>query len=72
MLKKFNVRVCRFSASEGPQSAGAETFLLPVDSPDEEHAVSAAMSNAVAFTKKVNGTEVVPVAFVCLGVMARE
>ncbi len=50
-LKKFNVTVRRFDPAKG--LASGMDFVLPVDSPDEEHAVSAAMSNAVAFTPKM-------------------
>ena len=69
-LKKYNVVVCRFELSKGVP--GGEQFVLPVDSPDEEHAVSAAMSNAVAFTTKVQGASPLPIAFCCLSVTRRE
>ncbi len=69
-LKKYNVTVCRFDPSQG--IATAEQFVLPVDSPDEEHAVSAAMSNAVAFTTKIQGSSLLPIAFSCLGVAPRD
>ena len=74
-LKKYNVTVVRFDPEAGV--ASGERFVLPVDSPDEEHGVSAAMSNAVAFTTKVEGgtllpVRVKPVAFVCVGVVERE
>ncbi len=68
-LKKFNVTVRRFDPSEGLESG--TDFVLPVDSPDEEHGVSAAMSNAVAFTTKVQGSSVLPVAFCCTAVAMR-
>ena len=68
-LKKFNVIVRRFEPQKG--SAGGEEFILPVDSPDEEHAVSAAMSNAIAFTTKVQGSSPLPIAFCCIGIEAR-
>lgn len=68
-LKKFNVTVRRFDPAKGI-SSGTD-FVLPVDSPDEEHAVSAAMSNAVAFTRKVDGSDVLPVAFACIAVAPR-
>ena len=68
-LKKFNAIVKRFSPLEGPTSS--ETFVLPVDSPDEEHAVSAAMSNAIAFSTKVAGNIPLPVAFTCAGIELR-
>ena len=68
-LKKFNVIVKRFNPAEG--STSGETFVLPVDSPDEEHAVSAAMSNVIAFSKKVEGSSPLPVAFSCVGIEMR-
>ncbi len=68
-LRKFNVTVRRFDPRQGV--ASGEEFVLPVDSPDEEHAVSAVMSNVVAFTTKVRGSEVLPVAFSCTGVRER-
>ena len=68
-LKKFNVIVKRFNPSEG--LASGETFVLPVDSPDEEHAVSAAMSNAIAFSTKVENSSPLPLAFSCLGIETR-
>ena len=68
-LKTFNVTVRRFDPTAG-LAAGTD-FVLPVDSPDEEHAVSAAMSNAVAFTRKVEGDAVLPVAFACVAVALR-
>ena len=37
-LKKFNVMVRSFDPQKGV--ASGEEFLLPVDSPDEEHAIS--------------------------------
>ena len=66
---KYNVTVQRFHPEQG--SAGGVTFILPVDSPDAEHAVSAAMSNAIAFSPKMQGTAPLPVAFCCLAVSER-
>ncbi len=68
-LKKFNVTVQRFHPEQG--LASSETFVLPVDSPDAEHAVSAAVSNAVAFTPKLQGSSPLPIAFVCTAVAER-
>ena len=68
-LKKFEVTVRRFDPA-GRFDDGID-FVLPVDSPDEEHAVSAAMSNAVAFTRKVEAGVALPVAFACVGVSSR-
>ena len=68
-LRKFNVTVRRFDPAKG--LASGTDFVLPVDSPDEEHAVSAAMSNAVAFTRKMQDGTVLPVAFICVAVAIR-
>lgn len=68
-LKKYNVMVRKFDPAQAPQSG--EDYVLPVDSPDEEHALSAAMSNAIAFTTKTQGGQVLPVAFLCTGVQPR-
>lgn len=68
-LKKFNVTVRCFNP-ELASDRGRE-FVLPVDSPDEEHAISAAMSNAVAFTTKRNGDKVLPIAFCCIAISER-
>ena len=68
-LKKFNVTVRRFDPTQGP--ASGQEFVLPVDSPDAEHGISAAMSNAIAFTTKSSGGSVLPVAFLCTAVAER-
>ena len=68
-LKKFDVTVRSFHPQQGPESG--QEYILPVDSPDEEHAVSAAMSNAVAFTTKVQGGKVLPIAFCCTAITER-
>ncbi len=68
-LAKFNVTVRRFDPARG--FASGTDFILPVDSPDKEHAASAAMSNAVAFTRKLDGDRVLPVAFACIAVTRR-
>ena len=68
-LKRFDVTVRRFDPARG-LSSGTD-FVLPVDSPDEEHAASAAMSNAVAFTRKWQGGQVRSGAFACVAVCPR-
>ncbi len=68
-LRRFNVTVRRFDPNGGFERG--KDVVLPVDSPDEEHAVSAAMSNAVAFTRKVEGVAALPVVFACVAVSAR-
>lgn len=69
-LKKYNVTVRRFDPSKS--SDLGENFILPVDSPDVEHAISAAMSNAVAFSAKSDGMSLRPVAFTCVGIAERK
>ena len=68
-LRQFNVTVRRFDPN-GSFERGKD-LVLPVDSPDEEHAVSAAMSNAVAFTRKTEGSRALSVAFACSAVAPR-
>ena len=68
-LKRYTVYVRRFHLATGIESGAV--FALPVDSPDEEHAISAAMSNAVAFTRKTEGSAVIPVAFTCERIESR-
>ncbi len=63
-LKTFNVTVRRFDPSKS--LASGTDSVLPVDSPDEQHAVS----NAVTFTRKVEGGNVLSVAFACVAVAA--
>lgn len=69
-LQKFEVTVRCFDPRVGPES-GAD-YVLPVDSPDAEHAISAAMSNAVAFTPKTDGDRTADVAFWATGVRRRD
>ncbi len=68
-LKKFNVTVRSFDPRQGVETG--QEFVLPVDSPDEEHAISAAMSNAVAFTTRTEGQRLLPIAFCCTDVQRR-
>lgn len=68
-LKQYNVTVQTFNPDAREEAE--QEYVLPVDSPDEEHAISAAMSNAVAFTTKVEGSTIKPVAFRCVTVTAR-
>ena len=68
-LNHYSLTICRFDPKKGLESG--EKFVLPVDCIDEEHAISSTLSNAVAFTKKSQGTEVLSVAFCCIGVEER-
>ena len=69
-LKQYNVTIRRFDPKKGLDNG--ENFVLPVDSPDEEHAISSTLSNAVAFTKKSQGSELLSVAFCCVGIQERK
>ena len=69
-LKKYNVTIRRFDPKEGLKSG--EDFMLPVDCIDEEHAISSTLSNAVAFTKKSQGSEILSVAFCCTKIEERK
>ena len=54
--------------------ASGETIkehVLPVDSPDAEHAAASTLANAASFTPKTNGDAVRSVAFCCTAVVPR-
>ncbi len=68
-LRKYNVTIRRFNPQLG--LASGEDFILPVDSPDQEHAVSSTMANAVSFTTKTSGSSLLPVAFTCTAIAER-
>ena len=67
--KRFTVTVRVFDPNKGP--ASGHDYVLPVDSPDAEHAASSTMANAVSFTIKVENGKALPVAFVCMKVEPR-
>lgn len=68
-LKPYIVTIRRFDPSQGPQSG--QTFELPVDSPDEEHAIASTLANAASFSKKTENGRALPVAFMAVGVVKR-
>ena len=68
-LKPFNVTVRRFDTAKGA-SDGVD-FVLPVDSPDAEHACASTIANASAFSKKVEGGKPLPLAFTCIKIEKR-
>ena len=68
-LKKFNVTIRRFDPAQGPHSG--QEFVLPVDSPDEEHAIASTLANAASFSRKVEGGRALPVAFMAVRVSPR-
>ena len=48
-----------------------EEHVLPVDSPDAEHAAASTLANAASFTPKTDGDAVRSVAFCCTNVKPR-
>ena len=70
-LKPFNVTVKVFDPAAGLESG--ETYVLPVDSPDAEHACASTLANAASWTPKTGDGRVVrPVAFCAVKVEARD
>ena len=68
-LKHYNVTIRRFDPGQG--AASGQTFVLPVDSPDEEHAVASTIANACAFSKKTEAGRALPVAFMAVQIELR-
>ena len=69
-LKHYDVTIRRFDPN-GPAGNG-DTFVLPVDSPDAEHAIASTIANASAFSRKTDGTErASSVAFMAVKVQRR-
>ena len=68
-LKPFNVTIRVFDPTKGLESG--QDYVLPVDSPDAEHAIASTTANAASFTKKADGGKALPVAFTCIKVEAR-
>ncbi len=68
-LKPFNCTVRVFDPTD---NSTIEEYLLPVDSPDAEHAAASTLANAASFTTKTSlGGGVKPVAFCCTRIEAR-
>ena len=68
-LNRYNVEIRRFHPKD-PSDRG-ETFVLPVDSPDEEHAISSTLANCISWTTKVRLGVLLDVAFMCTGIDKR-
>lgn len=68
-LMPFNVSVRVYDPSKGLESG--TTYVLPVDSPDAEHACASTLANAASFTRKTAGGVAVPVAFCVLDLTGR-
>ena len=52
-LKPFNVTIKGFDPAAGLDSG--ETYVLPVDSPDAEHACASTLANAASWTPTTQG-----------------
>jgi hypothetical protein len=68
-LKKFNVTIRRFDPTQSV--ASGQEFVLPVDSPDEEHAIASTLANAASWPGKVANGQPLPVAFMAVCVARR-
>ncbi len=69
MLKPFNCTIRIFDPRSGETLA---EHVLPVDSPDAEHAAASTLANAASFTTKTeSGLSVRAVAFCCTAIEAR-
>lgn len=68
-LKHYDVTIRVFDP-DGDRGAGRD-YVLPVDSPDEEHAAASTLANAAAFTTKTRSGVALPVAFRCVKVEPR-
>ena len=68
-LKHFNVTI-RVYDPDGDRS-DSHDYVLPVDSPDEEHAAASTLANAASFTQKTRQGAILPVAFRCIRIEPR-
>jgi len=67
-LKPFACTIRVFDPATGDT---IEEHVLPVDSPDAEHAAASTLANAASFTSKIEGGTVRSVAFCCTAVEPR-
>ena len=68
-LKSYDVTIRVFDPSQGLESG--ETYVLPVDSPDAEHACASTLANAASFTPQTQDGAAKPVAFCAVEVRER-
>ena len=69
-LSRFDVTVRRFDPA-GPPGNG-QLFVLPVNSPDAEHAIASTLANAAAFSRKTDDAgRPAPVAFMAVKIERR-
>ncbi len=67
-LRPFACTIRVFDPATGETIA---EHVLPVDSPDAEHAAASTLANAASFTPKTDGSLVRSVAFSCIAVEPR-
>lgn len=67
-LKPFNVTIRVFDPTKGLESG--QNHVLPVDSPDAEHAIASTTANAASFAREAEGDKALPVALTCVTVEA--
>lgn len=67
-LRSFACTIRVFDPASGEAIA---EHVLPVDSPDAEHAAASTLANAASFTPKTDGDAVRSVAFCCTAVEPR-
>ncbi|MBE7217468.1 MAG: hypothetical protein INR64_03260 [Caulobacteraceae bacterium] len=68
-LRPFEVTIKVFDPTAGMESG--DTYVLPVDSPDAEHACASTLANAASFTPKTLDGAAKAVAFCAVAVRAR-
>lgn len=68
-LKPFSVTIRVYDPTKGLDAG--QDYVLPVDSPDAEHAIASTTANAASFTKKTEGGKALPVAFTCIKIEPR-
>lgn len=67
-LKPYDCTIRIFDPADGRTIA---EHVLPVDSPDAEHAAASTLANAASFTDKTDGDAVRSVAFACTKIEPR-
>lgn len=67
-LRPFACTIRIFDPASGET---IEEHVLPVDSPDAEHAAASTLANAASFTPKTDGDGIRSVAFCCTAVLPR-
>ena len=69
LLRPYDVTIKVFDPTKGLDSG--DTYVLPVDSPDAEHACASTLANAASFVPKTEAGQAKTVAFCAVEVKAR-